>query len=334
MPDTTTPTGQPSPLLAGTMAALPIVGSIGNALLQNAANKKARKWAEKQYQTQRTDALADWQMQNAYNSPAAQMERLKAAGLNPNLVYGHGADAQSGAMPRGASAPNWAPHAPQVDLSGLGNGIMAFYDVKVKQAQLNNLAVQQELMKQDVENKKANEFKTWAEAYFTGSKHVGQDIKNKYASPIAEMTLEGMRSVIQNREFSQGIQSERLDLAKKQQNLNIKKYELDQLKAGMSMKEAAERILMMRKRAIMMELEFIQKKEQTYKTMQEHKNLMSQQDEIQQRIENLKKEGDIKIEQRRILESTPDWNDQRAVNMLESLLGRFSPSGNKSQVWW
>lgn len=28
--------------------------------------------------------------QNAYNSPAAQMQRLQAAGLNPNLVYGSG----------------------------------------------------------------------------------------------------------------------------------------------------------------------------------------------------------------------------------------------------
>lgn len=31
-----------------------------------------------------------WHMQNAYNLPSAQMERLRAAGLNPNLVYGNG----------------------------------------------------------------------------------------------------------------------------------------------------------------------------------------------------------------------------------------------------
>lgn len=33
---------------------------------------------------------AMWNAQNAYNTPAAQMERLKEAGLNPMLVYGHG----------------------------------------------------------------------------------------------------------------------------------------------------------------------------------------------------------------------------------------------------
>lgn len=31
-----------------------------------------------------------WNMQNAYNAPSAQMQRLGDAGLNPNLVYGNG----------------------------------------------------------------------------------------------------------------------------------------------------------------------------------------------------------------------------------------------------
>lgn len=44
--------------------------------------------------------------QNAYNSPSAQMERLKAAGLNPNLIYGSQSPAgNSGNVP---SAPGGA----------------------------------------------------------------------------------------------------------------------------------------------------------------------------------------------------------------------------------
>ena len=31
-----------------------------------------------------------WNMQNAYNTPKAQMQRLKDAGLNPALMYGQG----------------------------------------------------------------------------------------------------------------------------------------------------------------------------------------------------------------------------------------------------
>lgn len=31
-----------------------------------------------------------WNRSNEYNNPSSQMARLKAAGLNPNLVYGSG----------------------------------------------------------------------------------------------------------------------------------------------------------------------------------------------------------------------------------------------------
>jgi len=43
-----------------------------------------------------------WNMGNAYNTPSEQMARLKAAGLNPNLVYGAGnvTGNQSGALPK------------------------------------------------------------------------------------------------------------------------------------------------------------------------------------------------------------------------------------------
>lgn len=34
--------------------------------------------------------LEQWNRQNQYNDPSAQMARLKAAGLNPNMIYGSG----------------------------------------------------------------------------------------------------------------------------------------------------------------------------------------------------------------------------------------------------
>ena len=41
-----------------------------------------------EYQNQKNIEL--WNMQNVYNTPSAQMERFKEAGLNPNLIYGKG----------------------------------------------------------------------------------------------------------------------------------------------------------------------------------------------------------------------------------------------------
>jgi hypothetical protein len=55
---------------------LQLGASILNTGSQVYTNAKNRKWA-----------LQDWQMQNAYNSPAQQMQRYKEAGLNPNLIY-------------------------------------------------------------------------------------------------------------------------------------------------------------------------------------------------------------------------------------------------------
>lgn len=45
-----------------------------------------RQLADEAYQRD----VAMWNMQNAYNTPAQQMQRLNQAGLNPNLVYGSG----------------------------------------------------------------------------------------------------------------------------------------------------------------------------------------------------------------------------------------------------
>lgn len=47
----------------------------------NIANMDMAQW---QYQA----ALEQWQRENEYNSPAAQMQRYMDAGLNPNLIYG------------------------------------------------------------------------------------------------------------------------------------------------------------------------------------------------------------------------------------------------------
>lgn len=56
-----------------------------------AQNKLQREWAEKMYEKQRDDAREDVRKERAYNTPQAQMQRLQAAGLNADLMYGNGA---------------------------------------------------------------------------------------------------------------------------------------------------------------------------------------------------------------------------------------------------
>lgn len=63
-------------------------------------NQINRDWQEKMYSQQVRNQRQDVAQQQAYNSPIAQMGRLQAAGLNPDLMYGGGASGLvSSAMP-------------------------------------------------------------------------------------------------------------------------------------------------------------------------------------------------------------------------------------------
>ena len=64
------------------------LGFFGNLIRQ--------KHEERMAQEQRNWNLEQWHRQNKYNSPEAQMERLKAAGLNPHLLYGQGVKGATG----------------------------------------------------------------------------------------------------------------------------------------------------------------------------------------------------------------------------------------------
>lgn len=110
------------------------------------------KIAAAQYNRQRADSLADWNRQNEYNSPKAQMQRLKEAGLNPHLVYGNGATATSSTQPRQSDLKSVSATAANATAP---TGFMGIYDAQIKEAQTNNLQQQLEIMKQEVSLKAA-----------------------------------------------------------------------------------------------------------------------------------------------------------------------------------
>lgn len=142
-----------SPLAA---AAIPAGGDFLtaglNALTTGMTNRAQRRWSEQMYNRQYQDNIAFWNRQNEYNSPQAQMKRYQEAGLNPNLIYGSGSSA-------GTASPINTPDVQPVqyrtpDLSGIGNGIVStlsrYQDYQIKQAQLDNLKTQNNLMQLEV----------------------------------------------------------------------------------------------------------------------------------------------------------------------------------------
>jgi len=62
------------------------IGGVASIIGQERANKANKRMAE--YQNQQN--LQQWNRQNQYNSPSQQMQRLKEAGINPNMAYAKG----------------------------------------------------------------------------------------------------------------------------------------------------------------------------------------------------------------------------------------------------
>lgn len=69
-----------------------------------------------------------WEKQNAYNTPAAQMERLKDAGLNPMLAYTQGSPGNATSAP-GTHVPNAKLTRDQDNLQKVGTIIQSFQAV-------------------------------------------------------------------------------------------------------------------------------------------------------------------------------------------------------------
>lgn len=77
-----------------------------------------------------------WNRQNEYNSPEAQIERFKDAGLNPNLMYGQGSSGNATSLPHYNAPTAEYNYKPAVDIP---MALSMFQDMALKQAQTDNV---------------------------------------------------------------------------------------------------------------------------------------------------------------------------------------------------
>jgi hypothetical protein len=128
-----------------------LLGNLFNIGSQNRTNQRQQSVNEQMYNRQRADALADWNMQNAYNSPSQQMQRFKEAGLNPNLIYG-----QMTNSPVVRSTDQKAPDfvAPKIDTNIPGNPLSQYYDIQSRQLGLKQQEAAILLANEDIRNKR------------------------------------------------------------------------------------------------------------------------------------------------------------------------------------
>lgn len=108
-------------------------GAIGSAQATKANNRANLELAKYQY----SQNLEQWHRQNEYNSPSAQMQRFKEAGLNPNLIYGQGSNGNATSSPQFES-PRFDSVAPSYNSigAGIGSAIGLYNNLHLQQKQI------------------------------------------------------------------------------------------------------------------------------------------------------------------------------------------------------
>jgi hypothetical protein len=116
--------------------AMSAINGAFNSGMTNAANMKMAKY-------QYSQEMDMWNKANAYNAPSAQMDRLKQAGLNPNLIYGNGSAATGQTANQ---LPRYQAPTMRADVMPEGNNqqnyMNNYQDYKIKAAQVDNLEAQ------------------------------------------------------------------------------------------------------------------------------------------------------------------------------------------------
>ena len=137
-------------------------GSMLGAGSQAATNRANLKLAK--YQFDQNKEM--WHMQNEYNRPDQQMDRLRAAGLNPNLVYGHGAVGNTTSNAPSYEAPKLQAYTGFSD--DFRNSVAQAFTVQNLDAQNSNIRAQNEVI--------------GTQAALLKEKAIGQAIQNKAMS--------------------------------------------------------------------------------------------------------------------------------------------------------
>ena len=173
---------------SGLLSVLPVVGNVVDSIAGGIARRKQRKHEFRMAEYAYKKDLEMWNRQNVYNAPSAQMERLRQAGLNPNLVYGQGVQ---GATGQASQMPKYQQVRPKygTDPGGLQTAVAQYQDLRMKDAQVDYLK-EQALLNQ--ERQATESIKQHGMAYDNAVKHRNADLAfhlQKYSQQFADLHL-------------------------------------------------------------------------------------------------------------------------------------------------
>lgn len=172
----------------------------GVKLIGGALSNRAQR---KENNANRAWQLEQWNRQNAYNTPQAQMQRLQEAKLNPNLVYGSSANTgNAGAVGTPQTQALRYDHVGEAAASTVNT----YYDTQLKTAQTNNLEADNTVKVQEAIKKAAE---TNQIGVMTEQKRVELKNLQRYSSEILsaqlhhqqESTLSMQQQALQSRDL-------------------------------------------------------------------------------------------------------------------------------------
>lgn len=125
------------------------IGGIGNIISSALYNHQAKKLIDYQYKKN----VQMWNMQNEYNSPSSQMQRLTEAGLNPNLIYGSSANAGNADSMPSYGVPNQKQYGADLGfISSMDSALqMLTAEANIKNLEAQNANIKAQTNKTNIE---------------------------------------------------------------------------------------------------------------------------------------------------------------------------------------
>jgi hypothetical protein len=225
-----------------------IIGAAGQANMnrknrkwQSDQNEKDREWSESMYERQNADQIKMWEMTNQYNHPTQQMERLRQAGLNPNLVYGKGADNTATMVKTGTVTTNNQP-APKNEnwvgpaVKGMQDAFMQAAQIRNLQSTHDNISKQNALMDADIKVKDAQRTNIEAQTAKTLSDNDRTVFDLKLSNELRDTIKDNM--IVENA------------LKHQAHELNFSKFDLEKLRTTNDVKKTLQDIVESKQRVI------------------------------------------------------------------------------------
>lgn len=203
-------------------------GSIGSSLIQSSTqrrnveqqNKARREEAERAHERD----IEMWERQNEYNSPAAQQERFREAGLNPHLMYGQGTPGLAQQMPTYNPANLEYSNIPAIQPL---EAIQSFIDTERHDQHLKN-------QRQQLDFNKAQENLTWARSEKVWSEKTVADLEAAIAKAILYKNDHDRRMQVYDWDVINSIAKDRIGGMRATEWLKIATAEIKQWEKGLT----------------------------------------------------------------------------------------------------